>query len=265
MGFILEIRGIAYAVPFNISVTILNIRVINVNEFSRTGLVIGQEGLEKLKSSKVIVFGVGGVGSYVVEALCRAGVGGLTLVDFDTVCVTNINRQVIALHSTIGQSKVQVLKKRLLDINPQAQVCIHNEFVDKENIEKFINEDLTYIVDAIDNVAGKVLIIEKALKANIPVISAMGAGNRMNPEMFKIGDISETNVCPLARVMRKELKKRGIQKGVHVAFSTEPPIKTRVNEEENNVIGSISFVPSVAGLLIASKVIKDILDLEKEY
>lgn len=230
-----------------------------MQEFTRTELLIGREGLEKLANSKVLIFGVGGVGSYVVEALARAGVGKLTLVDFDKVCVTNINRQLMALHSTVGESKVEVIKKRILDINPRAQVIIFQEFVGEDNIEKYFGTDITYIVDAIDNVTGKLLIIRKAVELQLPVISAMGAGNRLKPEMLRFGDIAETTVCPLARVMRKELKKCGIPKGVQVVYSTEQPIKLTENREANNLIGSSSFVPSVAGLLIASKVIRDIL------
>ncbi len=248
-------------------------------QFSRTLLLIGEEGLAKLARSKVAVFGVGGVGSFTVEALARSGVGRIVLVDYDDICITNINRQIQALHSTIGRDKVDVLRERVLDINPRALVTIYKEFVTPENAGLFITEDTSYLVDAIDNVTGKLAIIEKAFQMNIPVISAMGAGNKLDPAQLKISDISATSVCPLARVMRRELKKRGIARGLKVVYSTEKPMTP--GEAAHNcktgcvcpggdahcalrrqIPGSNAFVPPVAGLLLASQVIRDILDID---
>lgn len=233
-----------------------------MEQFIRTKLLIGEEGLGLLAQSKVIVFGVGGVGSYTVEALARAGVGHLVLVDFDIVAVSNINRQLPALLSTVGSYKVDVLRKRIADINPEAQVTVYYEKVLPENVRIFFQENPSYVVDAIDMVTGKIAIIETAIESGIPFVSALGAGNRLDPTKLKLGDISETSGCPLARILRKELRKRGISKGVKVVYSTEPPLKQReefYEETARRLPGSISFVPSVAGIFLAAQVIQDIL------
>ncbi|MBR2525432.1 tRNA threonylcarbamoyladenosine dehydratase [bacterium] len=236
-----------------------------LNEFSRLELLIGGENLEKLANAKVAVFGVGGVGGYAVEALARSGVGQLDLIDNDTVNITNINRQIIATHSTLGKYKVDVAKERILDINPNAVVNALKMFYTRENADEFDFAQYDYIVDAIDTVVGKLEIIERAKKANVPVISSMGAGNKMHPEMFEVADISKTSVCPLAKVIRQELKKRKI-KGVKVVYSKEIPLKPAICEEENSnkrsTPGSNAFVPSVAGLIISGEVIKDIIGYE---
>ena len=224
-----------------------------LKQFERTSLVIGEDNVKKLNESKVVVFGAGGVGSYVIEALARAGVGHLVIVDGDKVDETNINRQIIALHSTIGLPKVEVAKKRVMDINPNIEVQTREEFFLSES-EDFFDETIDYVVDAVDTVTAKIEIIERAKKHNIPVISSMGTGNKLDPTRFEIADISKTSVCPLAKVMRKELKERGINK-LKVVYSRENPIK----HENGRTPGSISFVPSVAGLIIASEVIKDVL------
>ena len=229
--------------------------------FSRTEMLIGEDALYVLKGSRVAVFGVGGVGGYVAEALVRAGIGKIDLIDNDTVSESNINRQIIALHSTVGKMKTQVMSERLLDINPELQVEIHNKFVLPENINEFDFSLYDYVVDAIDTVSGKLAIIEKAYNENIPVISSMGTGNKLDPTKFEITDINKTSVCPLARVMRYELKKRGVKK-LKVLYSKEEPIKQTVQqtiEKGQSVPGSISFVPSAAGLIIASQVIKDLI------
>jgi len=233
-----------------------------LEQFSRTQMLIGEDGLERLRQSKVMIFGVGGVGSFTVEALARAGVGSLVLVDFDLVDVTNINRQLPALHSTIGKYKVEILRERIHDINPRAKVITYKEKVSAENVRDIFNENPSYVVDAIDMISGKLAIIETALQLKIPIISAMGAGNRLDPSKIEIGDISETagSGCSLARVMRRELKKRGITQGVLAVFSTEQI--TRFNTDNNTAsrtLGSISFVPSVAGLFLAAKVANDLL------
>lgn len=223
---------------------------------------MGEKGLEKLACSKVVVFGVGGVGSYAVEALARAGIGQMTLVDYDTVCVTNINRQLGALHSTVGRVKVEVLRERIHDINPQAQVTVHREFVSAENVDRLVEEDSSYLVDAIDKVTGKLAIIEKAFSLGIPVISAMGAGNRMDPTKIRIADISETVGCPLARIMRRELRKRGITRGLKVVYSTEPALKVDAGLPDGvRTPGSISFVPGAVGLFLASQIVNDLLKM----
>ena len=225
-------------------------------QFSRTAQLLGNENVEKLFDKHVIVFGVGGVGGYVVEALARSGVGKISIVDNDVVNESNINRQIIALHSTIGKQKVEVLKNRILDINPECQVFVHNQFFLPENSKDFDFSIYDYVVDAVDTVTAKLEIIKKSKESNVPVISSMGTGNKLNPMGFKVSDISKTKVCPLARVMRNELKKRGISK-VKCVYSEElPVIKTQTP-------ASIAFVPSVAGLLIASEVIKDITNNEK--
>ena len=226
-----------------------------LKQFERTSLVIGEDNVKKLNKSKVVVFGVGGVGSYVIEALARAGVGHLVIVDGDKVDETNINRQIIALHSTIGLPKVEAAKKRVLDINPNIEVQTREEFFLSES-EDFFDETINYVVDAVDTITAKIEIIERAKKHNIPVISSMGTGNKLDPTRFEIADISKTSVCPLAKVMRKELAKRQI-KDVKVLFSKEEPIKsTAFSETGKPTPGSISFVPSCGGLIIAGEVIK---------
>ena len=224
-----------------------------LNQFSRTELLIGKEGIEKLNNAKVAVFGIGGVGSYVVEGLARAGVGHLIIVDYDKYDVTNINRQLGAFNSTIGKYKVDVIKQRILDINPNAIVEAYKpaEIDGGENI--LVNEDLTYVVDAIDTMTNKIKLIEKCKEKNIRVISGTGAGNRLEPTKFEVADIYKTSVCPVCKILRKELKKRNI-KDLKVVYSTETPKKI---SGEN--LGSISFVPSVAGLIIAGEVVKDII------
>lgn len=231
--------------------------------FKRTELIIGEKALLNLSSKTVAVFGIGGVGSYIVEALARGGIGHLVLCDNDRVAKSNINRQLIALHSTIGENKVDVAKMRVLDINPKAKVTVYNEFFSEETAGKFSFENVDYIVDAIDTVTSKLLLITLAKELNIPIISSMGTGNKLDPGKLQLADISETSVCPLARVMRYELKKRNIN-NVNVVFSTETPIKPKKDESENSkrrqIPGSSSFVPPCAGLLIASKVIRDFID-----
>lgn len=236
------------------------------NQFSRTELIIGKENIEKLNQSKVAIFGIGGVGSYVVEALVRAGVGKFVLVDNDIVSISNINRQLIATTKTIGKAKVEVAKERILEINPKANVEIYKEFFMPET-EGILDESIDYIVDAIDTVTAKIELIVRADKLNIPIISSMGTGNKLDPTKFEVTDIYKTSVCPLAKVMRKELKQREIKK-LKVLYSKEEPIKTNCTSKENSdrtinfrtkqVPGSISFVPSVAGLIIAGEVIKDL-------
>ena len=227
------------------------------NQFSRTELIIGKEKIEILKKAKVAVFGIGGVGSYVVEGLARAGISNFILVDNDDVSISNINRQIIALHSTVGKAKVEVAKTRILEINPDAKVEIYKEFF-MPDTKGILDESIDYIVDSIDTVTAKLELIERANKLNVPIISCMGTGNKLDPTRFEITDISKTSVCPLAKVMRKELKQRGIKK-LKVLYSKEEPIRIEVNEGEKRTPGSISFVPSVAGLIIAGEVIKDII------
>lgn len=229
--------------------------------FSRTVALLGADGLEKLNNAHVAVFGLGGVGGYVVEALVRSGVGNLTLVDNDTVSVSNVNRQIIALQSTIGQLKTDVFSSRIKDINPDCKVHTLPLFVLPENVETVDFSAFDYVVDAIDTVSGKLAIIERAKAQNIPVISAMGTGNKLNAQKFEIAEIEKTSVCPLARVMRRELKKRGVN-GVKVLYSKEEPnaLKTtEINGDKKPFVGSVAFVPSVAGLLIAGEVVKDLV------
>lgn len=229
------------------------------NQFSRTELLIGKNGIDKLQNAKVAIFGIGGVGSYVMEGLARAGVGSFILVDKDEVDESNINRQIIATHKTIGLPKVEVAKQRIIDINPTANIDIRRIFFMPES-EDFFDEKIDYVVDCVDTVTAKIEIIIRAKKHNIPVISCMGTGNKLDPTKFEVGDIYKTSICPLAKVMRKELKKIGID-NLKVVYSKEGPIKTnKVDKETNKQIpGSISFVPSVAGLIIAGEVIKDII------
>lgn len=236
-----------------------------LNQFSRTELLLGKDGVEKLKNAKVAIFGIGGVGSFVVEGLARAGVQNLILVDNDKIDITNINRQIHATHTTVGKDKVEVMKQRVLDINPNASVITYNSFYMPDNKEVDL-DGVTYIVDAIDTVTAKIELVIEANKLNIPIISAMGTGNKLDPTKFEIADISKTSVCPLAKIMRKELRKRGINH-LKVLYSKEEPVaQDEVALEEclkythkKQVPGSISFCPSVAGLIIASEVIKDII------
>lgn len=234
------------------------------NQFSRTELLIGKEGIEKLKKSKVAIFGIGGVGSYVVEGLSRAGIQDFILIDNDLISESNINRQIIATHKTINKLKVEVAKQRILEINPNAKIETIEEFFMPES-ENILDESISYIVDAIDTVTAKIELVLRANKLNIPIISCMGTGNKLDPTKFEITDIYNTSVCPLAKVMRKELKNRGI-KNLKVLYSKEKPIdinSLKILQEKNysnkKTPGSISFVPSVAGLIIAGEVIKDII------
>ncbi|MBQ8394661.1 MAG: tRNA threonylcarbamoyladenosine dehydratase [Clostridia bacterium] len=229
-------------------------------QFSRTAMLLGNGGVEKLKKARVAVFGIGGVGGYVVEALARSGVGALDLIDKDVVSISNINRQIIALHSTVGKPKTEVMAERIKDINPDIEVYTHNVFYLPETADQFDFSKYDYVVDAIDTVAGKLALIEQAKGANVPVISSMGAGNKLDPTAFEVADIAKTSVCPLARVMRRELKKRGIEH-VKVVYSKEEPLPTSETDEETGkaVAGSVAFVPSVVGLIIAGEVIKDLL------
>ncbi len=230
--------------------------------FSRQNIVFGSDSLEKLKKSRVAVFGVGGVGGYVCEALARSGVGELDIVDNDTVSVSNINRQIIALHSTIGRNKVEVCKERLLDINPDLKVNEHNCFFLKDNESEFEFEKFDYIVDAIDTVSGKLALAVIADKLDIPIISSMGAGNKTDPTQFKVADIYKTSVCPLAKAMRKLCRENNVKK-LKVVYSEElPTIKEEIVDETSNkrqIPGSVSFVPSVVGLIMAGEVVKDLI------
>ena len=234
-----------------------------LHEFSRTELLLGTEGMDRLRHSCVTVLGVGGVGSHCIEALARSGVGHLILVDHDKVSLTNINRQSIALHSTVGQYKTKVMKAKIADISPEIQMMTYEEFVLEENLEQVFEIRPDYIVDAIDTVTAKLSVAEYAKEHQIPLISSMGTGNKLHPEMFEIDDIRNTSVCPLCRVMRKELKKRNVE-SLKVLYSKEKPvdISDRVTEEEKgarrSLPGSISFVPPVAGLMIAGEVIRNL-------
>ncbi len=236
------------------------------NQFSRTEILLGKYGVERLKKSRVAVFGIGGVGGYVAEALARSGVGALDLIDNDEVSLTNINRQIIALHSTVGRPKVDVMKERVLDINPECNVRIFQCFYLPETKTLFDFTEYDYVVDAVDTVTAKIQLIVQAKEAGVPIISSMGAGNKLNPASFEVADISQTSVCPLARVMRQECKKRGI-KDVKVVYSKEKPVESKLTAEEKKSAeqkgnglapGSCAFVPSVAGLIIASEVVKDL-------
>ena len=248
-----------------------------LNQFSRTELLIGKEGIEKLQNAKVAVFGIGGVGSFVVEGLVRAGVGNFILIDDDKVCLTNLNRQIIATRKTIGKAKVEVAKERILEINPNAKVETYQEFFMPDSKE-ILDNTIDYIVDAVDTVTAKIELVVRANKLNIPIISCMGTGNKLDPTKFEVTDIYKTSVCPLAKVIRKELRRRNIKK-LKVVYSKEEPLKPNETLEsscktgcicpsgtvrkctaKNQVPGSISFVPSVAGLIVAGEVIKDIVD-----
>lgn len=247
-----------------------------LNQFSRTQLLFGEEGMEKLYRARVAVFGIGGVGGYTVEALARSGIGTLDLIDDDRVCLTNLNRQIIATRKTVGQYKVDVAEQRILDINPDAIVHTYKTFYTPQTAEQFDFTQYDYVVDAIDTVTGKLELVEQAQKAGVLIISSMGAGNKMDPTAFEVADIYETSVCPLARVMRRELKKRGIPH-LKVVYSKEPamtplddmsiscrahcicpPGTARKCTQRRQVPGSNAFVPSVAGLIIAGEVVKDL-------
>ena len=248
-----------------------------LNQFSRTELLIGKEGIKKLQKAKVAIFGIGGVGSFVVEGLVRAGVGNFVLVDDDKICLTNLNRQIIATRKTIGKYKVDVMKERILEINPNANVETYQEFYMPNSENKILDKTIDYVVDSIDTVTAKIELVMNCNELGIPIISSMGTGNKLDPSRFEITDIYKTSICPLAKVMRKELRKREIKK-LKVIYSKEEPIKPNENcenscknncicppgtkrkcAERNQVPGSISFVPSVAGLMIAGEVIKDII------
>ena len=247
-----------------------------LTQFSRTELLLGKEAMDKLKNSRVAVFGIGGVGGYVCEALVRSGVGAFDLIDDDKVCLTNLNRQIIATRKTVGKYKVDVMKERILDINPKAEVNVHKCFYLPENAHEFDFSEYDYVVDAVDTVTAKLEIIMCAKECNVPVISCMGAGNKLDPTQFEVADIYKTSVCPLARVMRRELKKRGVKK-LKVVYSKEqptrpiedmsiscrshcvcPPGTVHKCTERRDIPGSIAFVPSVAGLILAGEVIKDL-------
>ena len=237
-------------------------------QFSRTELLIGSEGLEKLNKAHVAVFGVGGVGGYAVEALARSGVGAIDLIDDDKVCLSNINRQIIATHKSVGEYKVDVAKERILDINPDCSVRTFKTFYMPDTASQFDFHEYDYVIDAIDTVTGKLELIVQAKQAGTPVISSMGAGNKLDPSAFEVADIYKTSVCPLAKVMRRECRKRGI-KSLKVVYSKEEPISTEPagtssedagTHPKRSIPGSIAFVPSVVGLIIAGEVIKDIVN-----
>ena len=247
-----------------------------LNEFSRTELLLGRTGMERLAAARVAVFGIGGVGGYTVEALARSGVGHLDLIDDDRVCLTNINRQIIATRATVGKYKVDVARDRILSINPKAEVTVHKTFYTPETASQFDFAQYDYVVDAIDTVTGKLELIMQADRAGTRIISCMGAGNKMDPTAFKVADIYETSVCPLARVMRRELKKRGIRK-LKVVYSKEPPLTpiddmaiscrsycicppgtARKCTQRRQVPGSNAFVPSVAGLILAGEIVREL-------
>ena len=235
-----------------------------MNQFSRSELLLGKDTMTKLANMKIAVFGVGGVGSYVCEALVRSGVGSFILIDSDSISLTNVNRQIHATLKTVGKSKVEVMKERMLDINPNCNIVTYEEFYLPDNHSNIITDDISYIVDAIDTVSAKIDIIVEAKKRNIPIISAMGAGNKLDPTRFEVTDIYKTSVCPLAKVMRKELKSRGI-KELKVVYSKEEPIKIEdyscCGDElyKKRVPGSLAFVPSCMGLIIASEIVKDVM------
>lgn len=235
------------------------------DQFSRSCMMFGSEGIEKLKASRVAVFGVGGVGGYTVEALARTGVGTIDLIDNDTVSLSNINRQIIATHKTVGAVKVEAARDRILDINPNCRVNCHQTFFTAETADTFDFGSYDYVVDAIDTVAGKIELAVQCTKAGTPLISSMGAGNKLDPTRFEVSDIYKTSVCPLAKVMRRELKNRGIKK-LKVVYSKEEPMKPvepcdEVQQGRRSIPASNAFVPSVVGLIIAGEVIKDILDI----
>lgn len=244
--------------------------------FSRTELLVGEDGLKKLSESKVVIFGIGGVGSFATEALVRAGLGNIVLVDDDEVCLTNLNRQIHASLQTVGKPKVEVMRDRILAINPKCQVAIHQTFVTKDNIAEIISLDTDYVIDAIDTVSSKIALVVWCQEHNIKIIASMGTGNKFDPTRFKVADIYDTSICPLAKVMRKELRKREI-KSLKVVYSEEFPTKPKLEEvitckegcicsggskkctKKRQIPGSLSFVPPVAGMILAGEVIKDLL------
>lgn len=247
-----------------------------LTQFSRTELLLGKEAMEQLSKARVAVFGVGGVGGYACEALVRSGIGAFDLIDDDKVCLTNLNRQIIATRKTVGKYKTDVMKERMLEINPDVDVAIHKCFFLPENADEFPFEEYDYIIDAVDTVTAKIELVMKAQEKNVPIISSMGAGNKLDASMFQVADIYKTKVCPLAKVMRRELKKRGVKK-LKVVYSEEKPtrpiedmaISCRTHcicppgakhkcTERRDIPGSVAFVPSVAGLIIAGEVIKDL-------
>ena len=235
-----------------------------INEFSRTELLLGADGMEKLKRARVAVFGIGGVGGYAVEALARAGIGALDLIDNDVISLTNINRQIIALHSTVGLPKTDVMAARVRDINPECEVRTYQTFYGPDTAEQFDFTQYDYIIDAIDTVTGKLALAVNAQKANTPIIASMGTGNKLDPTAFTVTDIYKTSFCPLARIMRKELRKRGIER-LKVVYSEEEALTPEGVTEElpqgrRSIPGSVSFVPSAAGLILAGEVIKDIVN-----
>ena len=233
---------------------------MSINQFSRTELLIGKQGIEKLQKAKVAIFGIGGVGSYTVEGLARAGVGHLVIVDYDKYDITNINRQLGATHSTIGKYKVDVMKERVLDINPNIKIEAYIPDAIENGETSLVDPSFTYVVDAIDTMKNKLKLIEKCNEEKVRVITATGAGNKLDPTKFEITDIYKTSVCPVCKILRKELKQRNIKK-LKVLYSKEIPQKPETNGERT--LGSISFVPSVAGLIIAGEVVKDIIKVEK--
>lgn len=246
-----------------------------IHQFSRTELLLGKEGMERLKKARVAVFGIGGVGGHCVEALARSGIGEFDLIDNDEVALTNLNRQLVALHETIGRRKTEVMKERILSINPDAKVHVHSCFFLPENADTFPFDRYDYVVDAVDTVTAKIELVLKSQAAGVTVISSMGAGNKLDPTAFEVTDIYKTSVCPLAKVMRRELKKRGVKK-LKVVYSKEEPRKLHLYDEEGNPIpaetkgtagrcapGSVSFVPSVAGLILAGEVVKDLAGIRE--
>ncbi|MGN0520996.1 MAG: ThiF family adenylyltransferase [Eubacterium sp.] len=254
-----------------------------LNQFSRTELLFGKEAMDKLSKSRVAVFGIGGVGGYTVEALVRSGIGAVDLIDDDKICLTNINRQIYATRKTVGQYKVDVAEERILEINPDVRVTKHKTFYTPETAQQFDFTQYDYIVDAIDTVTGKLALVENAQAAGTPIISSMGAGNKLDPTAFEVADIYKTSVCPLAKVMRRELKKRGIKR-LKVVYSKEPamtpiddmaiscrahcicpPGTARKCTQRRQVPGSNAFVPSVAGLIIAGEVLKDLTGVNNKY
>lgn len=228
------------------------------NIFLRTEMLLGKENMDKLKTAHVAVFGLGGVGGHIVEALARCGIGSFTLFDNDTVAESNLNRQIIATTATIGMAKTVAMKARILSINPDANITVHQTFYLPENADTYPLDKFDYVIDAIDTVSAKIELAVRAEKLGIPIISSMGTGNKLDPTQFKVTDIYKTSVCPLARVMRRELKLRNV-KSLKVVYSEEIPIKTECDNEGKRIPGSTSFVPSVAGLIIASEVIKDLI------
>ncbi len=252
------------------------------NQFRRTEILLGSDAMKILEKSCVAIFGIGGVGSYTAEALARCGIGEFALIDDDKICLTNLNRQLIATRKTIGKQKVDIMKERILDINPHAKVTTHICFYTEENADEFDFTQYSYVVDAIDTITSKLILIERAKKAQVPVISCMGAGNKLDPTKFEVVDIYKTSMCPLARVMRHELRARGVT-SLKVVYSKEPPIKPiedentscktncvcppgtqRKCDNRRQVPGSVSFVPSVAGLIIAGEVVKDLTGISPE-